>query len=795
MPNNSLTELAARISALEKLVRDLSRTSRLANSSIENGAITVYDADGTLRGSIGVQDDGTVAVAAVNGPPPPAPTAPTATSVLGGVAVGWDGHFADGSQAPADFAYVEVHFATDPDFPDDGTLFSAFYSPAGGTMTVPATDPLWVRLVCVSTSNSPSAPSAPAGPVGPTPVVAQSVLDGIVTELALADGAVSAAKLAAAAVEADALAAGAVTTASMTAGSINGDRLAVGTIAADRITAASITASQIKALGITGDRLAVNTVTADKLAAGTITAASGVISSIDASKITVGKISANQIDTTNLVVGSAGTVTGSIGAGVSVPAGQLSAAQIPASTSISGASIVTGSVDATKLVVSGVASNLVVDPGFETTAGAALVAAAGTGWSLDTATYSSGTRSAKFSGTAGTATTSDLQVLKGVPVTPGDQVYFSVDWSATALAGSATVAQKFYLRWKNAAGATLSYSVLTAPATLDGTWRTMNGTATAPAGAVTFDAAAQAFQYTAATLWWDNIIVRPMLGATQIQAGAIQTSHLAADAIDGKVITGADIRTAATGQRIEIVPHGPLSWNNGDRDFYPPGVVWYTGNTDEVAPGELTQYLRSSEFGSQAVVEMRTPDVGYGIGSLLLQAGNRGGDPAGLLVEVADMTLMVNNYSGFVVGSSTELFVRADGTDNIYFGSVSVGLVQNWTTPALASGYSGNGNSNGTVQYRVIDFLGTRFVQWRGGLNLTYSSGAIANGGAPFSAALPSVARPSARRTVPVASSLSSTTYPSLKIDFETSGAASIVGTTSTATPPWVSLNSVMYSL
>jgi hypothetical protein len=160
-------------------------------------------------------------------------------------------------------------------------------------------------------------------------------------------------------------------------GTLNAARIATGSLDASKITAGTLTATQILAGSITGDRLAANTITANQIAAntitanqmaaGTITAQSGIIASIDASKITVGRLSASQIDATNLVVtggnvngtvasatsatsatsaSSSTTVTGSIGAGVPVPANQLNNTQIPTSTTISGNSIVTGTLDA-----------------------------------------------------------------------------------------------------------------------------------------------------------------------------------------------------------------------------------------------------------------------------------------------------------------------------------------------------------------------------------------------------------------------------------------------------------------
>ncbi|MFJ1837833.1 hypothetical protein ACIOJ9_28685 [Streptomyces sp. NPDC088175] len=191
-----LARLAARIADLERRFAQQNRTSHLAYSSIENGALDVYDDDGSLRAVIGQQPDGTTAVTIVNAPPPPAPSQPTLASVLGGLTVAWEGTFADAVAAPLDFARVEVHAAAAHDFaPTEATLYGTLESPRGGTLTVPAEQPLYVRLVARNTSGKASEPSMQSGPVGPSPVVAQEILDGIVDETALADAAVSQVKL------------------------------------------------------------------------------------------------------------------------------------------------------------------------------------------------------------------------------------------------------------------------------------------------------------------------------------------------------------------------------------------------------------------------------------------------------------------------------------------------------------------------------------------------------------------------------------------------------------------------
>ncbi|MFF2566691.1 hypothetical protein [Streptomyces sp. NPDC058084] len=166
--SNDLARLAARIAALERRLAQQNRTSRLAYSSIENGALDVYDEDGFLRAVIGQQPDGTTAVNVVNGPPPPQPTAPVLAPAIGGVAVTWDGTFTGAVAAPLDWARVEIHTSTEADFsPGPATLRGTLESPRGGTLIVTAVAPLYVRLLARNTSGTASAASPAAGPRAP----------------------------------------------------------------------------------------------------------------------------------------------------------------------------------------------------------------------------------------------------------------------------------------------------------------------------------------------------------------------------------------------------------------------------------------------------------------------------------------------------------------------------------------------------------------------------------------------------------------------------------------------------
>lgn len=197
-----LAELEARLARVEA-------SPRLSHAAIDNTSVEVRDSSGGLRGLLGVQADGTTAVNIVNGPPPPQPTVPLLTSVLGGITASWDGLFDGGAALPLDWQRIEVHASTTDGFtPAPETLHGTIETPQGLTVVVSTSEPVYVRLLARSTSGTPSTPSGQAGPLGPAQVVADDILDGIVTTVKLADEAVTAAKVRVGAIGADQLALG-----------------------------------------------------------------------------------------------------------------------------------------------------------------------------------------------------------------------------------------------------------------------------------------------------------------------------------------------------------------------------------------------------------------------------------------------------------------------------------------------------------------------------------------------------------------------------------------------------------
>ncbi|WP_030570972.1 hypothetical protein [Streptomyces aureocirculatus] len=155
-------DIGARLARLEKLVQSIIRSPKLVNASLEDGALDVYDENGSLRAVLGRQPDGTSGLTAVNGPRPPIPSPAQVEPVLGGVRVTWDGTFTDSEPAPLDLSRVQVHVLDSADDePDVQWPTTTIEAASGASVTVAVNHygPVWVRLTAVSTSGTPSGAS------------------------------------------------------------------------------------------------------------------------------------------------------------------------------------------------------------------------------------------------------------------------------------------------------------------------------------------------------------------------------------------------------------------------------------------------------------------------------------------------------------------------------------------------------------------------------------------------------------------------------------------------------------
>lgn len=173
-------------------------------------------------------------------------------------------------------------------------------------------------------------------------------------------------------------------------------------------------------------------------------------------------------------------------------------------------------------------------------------------------------------------------------------------------------------------------------------------------------------------------------------------------------------------------------------------------------------------------------------------------------VDIGDVRARrLDTYQNPTVGDL--IMVTQSGNGNwLAIGRTSTGVDTAWTQPSLATGFTHDGNSNGNVQYRVVTVAGTRFMQWRGGLGITYSGNSIQNSGDCLASALAASLRPPSVRSLTAACSASNSSSLSLKVDARTDGQIRVVGTTTSTSdthttpiirPPWVSLNGLQYSL
>jgi hypothetical protein len=303
---NQMAEMQRRMDLLEMG----QNTSNLGFSSIENGSLVVYDANGDPRVVIGKQDDGTYVGGSPVGvsSPPEVPNPPTVIAGFGTVRV--MSHGSSDPPWPRDFSHLNIYVAKgapgggDDDPLEPGVVMGTIIGTQDSMYVIAGLEAdleyrVWLTSVNISTAESD--PSV-AVTFTPTKVVGQDILDGAIGELQLKDDAVTEAKLAAgsvgsiqiqgeiidvtkladgsvdgdkiiaSAIAAGHIAAGAITSVAIAANAIQAINIAADQILAEHLTAGSVTAEAILALAITADKIRANAVTAGAIAAGAITA-------------------------------------------------------------------------------------------------------------------------------------------------------------------------------------------------------------------------------------------------------------------------------------------------------------------------------------------------------------------------------------------------------------------------------------------------------------------------------------------------------------------------------------------
>ncbi|MET9429807.1 hypothetical protein [Streptomyces sp. NPDC003036] len=110
-----------------------------------------------------------------------------------------------------------------------------------------------------------------------------------------------------------------------------------------------------------------------------------------------------------------------------------------------------------------------------------------------------------------------------------------------------------------------------------------------------------------------------------------------------------------------------------------------------------------------------------------------------------------------------------------------------WTPVTLATGYTNNGNAQGSVRYRRITVGGVPHLQLRGGVSWT-TSGSPPNSGNLLASVLPANCRPASLTSLPIAAG-----GVDIKLDAQTGGQLRLIGSTGLTT--WAALSGVQYPL
>lgn len=176
MTGRYVDRLAADLERVRKLVEGFAHAPQLSNSSLEDGFVDEYDADGNISSKWGQQFDQTHGTYALRGPEPPVATAPIVTPALQALIVAWDGFLVGDALVPMDWLRLEVHVSDTPGFDPSSadTLRATIETPRGaevliatGVEETPATR--YVKFVVRTLPGNAGAPSEESSGTPGTP--------------------------------------------------------------------------------------------------------------------------------------------------------------------------------------------------------------------------------------------------------------------------------------------------------------------------------------------------------------------------------------------------------------------------------------------------------------------------------------------------------------------------------------------------------------------------------------------------------------------------------------------------
>lgn len=149
----SIDRLARDLVRLEKQVAAGANSPQLQNSTIEGGALQVYNPATDQRTMvIGTQWDGTYTTSVENGPQPPQPSNPIVTDGTESLTVLIDGTFVNAAVVPMDFLRYDIHIGLTAGFvPSHLNRYGTVVAPTGGSVTIGlVAGTYYVKVVCWS---------------------------------------------------------------------------------------------------------------------------------------------------------------------------------------------------------------------------------------------------------------------------------------------------------------------------------------------------------------------------------------------------------------------------------------------------------------------------------------------------------------------------------------------------------------------------------------------------------------------------------------------------------------------
>jgi hypothetical protein len=447
--------------------------------------------------------------------------------------------------------------------------------------------------------------------------------------------------------------------------------------------AGRITAAQIEALAVTTEALAAGAITAEKIAADAVTAVKIAAGAITAEKIAAGAILAEKI--------AADAVTA-----VKIAAGAITAEKIAAGA-ITAEKIAAGTITTDKLLV-GAGINAIANPGAETGLFDPHVGY-GVAWTVSNGTRKSGAWAFRsdLPDRVGysyvlTANGTRTEYAKKMPVQIGDVVRAEA-WVRSGTASNANAA--IYIDQLDSTGAVVTNGQYNASqpgesrvkSPLTTTWTKIVAEVTIDNASTSYVGLAIAVSNSTAgvdVLWGDDFVLTTKHGGELIVDGAITADKLSATAIDGKVITGPTIRTAADGDRLEI----------GATGLTQTEIRFYSGRSVEKEGGHL---VMGADVVDAGTVDLQTPRMGTATvtreaaGLYLTSQSSDGFYPSTAVLEARIVTLGVNSSTDEVRVKGKVKFTSSAG--GIDFGHGGI-LLQRFNAAVVGLSTDSNGNAS-----------------------------------------------------------------------------------------------------